>query len=34
MSGVLLGFPSATYIIVRLNENPRAALLIEKIIHL
>ena len=33
MSGVLRGLPSAAYPNVRLNENPCAALLIEKISH-
>jgi hypothetical protein len=33
MSGVLRGFPPATYKLVRLGENPCAALLTEKISH-
>jgi len=33
MSGVLRGFPSAAYLNVRLDANPCAALLIEKIAH-
>jgi hypothetical protein len=34
MSVVLRGFPSAEYHLVRLNENPCAALLIKKAPHL